>query len=42
MARPEYMRMKLKDIPPEFVKIYNLKKIAASNGTIYVKIQKGM
>jgi hypothetical protein len=36
------MRMKLKDIPPEFVKIYDLKKIAAPNGTIYVKIQKGM
>jgi hypothetical protein len=34
--------MKLKDIPPEFVKIYNLKKIAAPGGTIYVKIQKGM
>ena len=34
--------MKLKDIPPEFVKIYNLKKIAAPGGTIYVKIQKGV
>ena len=42
MVRPEYMRMKLKDIPPKFVKIYDLKKIAAPNGTIYVKIQKGM
>ena len=31
MVRPEYMRMKLKDIP-----------IAAPDGTIYVKIQKGM
>jgi hypothetical protein len=36
------MRMKLKDIPPKFVKIYDLKKIAAPDGTIYVKIQKGM
>jgi hypothetical protein len=34
--------MKLKDIPPKFVKIYNIKKIAAPDGTIYVKIQKGM
>jgi hypothetical protein len=42
MVRPNYMRMKLKDIPPKFVKIYDLKKIAAPDGTIYVKIQKGM
>ena len=34
--------MKLKDIPPKFVKIYDLKKIAAPDGTIYVKIQKGV
>jgi hypothetical protein len=42
MVRPEYMHMKLKDIPPEFVKIYDLEKIMAPNGTIYIKIQKGM
>jgi hypothetical protein len=42
MVCPEYMRMKLKDIPPKFVKIYNLKKFAAPDGTICVKIQKGM
>jgi hypothetical protein len=34
--------MKLKDIPPEFIKIYDLKKIAAPDGTIYIKIQKSM
>ena len=27
MAHPEYMHMKLKDISPKFVKIYNLKKL---------------
>jgi hypothetical protein len=32
MIRPEYMRMKLKDIPPKFDKIYNLKKIVAPDG----------
>jgi hypothetical protein len=42
MFRPKYMRMKFKDIPPEFIKIYDLKKIAAPDGTIYVKIQKGV
>jgi hypothetical protein len=42
MVRPKYMRMKLKDVPPEFVKLYDLEKIAAPYGTIHVKIQKGM
>ncbi len=34
MACPKYMRMKLKDIPPEFVKIYNIEKFAAPDSTI--------
>ena len=38
MARPKYMRMKLKDIPPKFVKLYDQKRIAAPNGTVYIKI----
>ncbi len=42
MARPKCMRMKLKDILPELVKIHDLEKIPAPDGTIYVKIQKGM
>jgi hypothetical protein len=42
MDQPEYMRMKLGDLPPNFVKLYNLKNLANNDGTIYVKIQKGM
>ena len=42
MVRPKYMHMKLKDIPSKFVKMYNLKKTAAPDDTIYFKIQKGM
>ncbi len=34
--------MKLSDLPPEFVKSYNLDKLADHNGTIYMKVQKGM
>jgi hypothetical protein len=42
MERPEYMQMKLSDLPQEFVDLYNLTKIAEDNGNVYIKIQKGM
>jgi hypothetical protein len=42
MEQPEYMRMKINNLPPNFVKSYNLNDLATNNGTIYVKIQKGM
>ncbi len=42
MERPEFMRMKLSDLPEDFVKLYNLTNIADGNGVVYVKIQKGM
>jgi hypothetical protein len=42
MEQPEFMRMKLSDLPKDFVKLYNLTNIADSNGVVYVKIQKGM
>ena len=42
MERPEFMRMKLSDLPPEFVKAYNLDKLADHNGNVYIKVQKGM
>ena len=42
MARPKYMRMKLKDLPAEFVELYNLTDKVNSNGHIHIKIQKGM
>jgi hypothetical protein len=42
MDQPEYMRMKISDLPPNFVKAYNLNDLATNNSTIYIKIQKGM
>jgi hypothetical protein len=34
--------MKVSDVPPNFVKSYNLKDLTNKGNTIYVKIQKGM
>jgi hypothetical protein len=42
MTRPEYMRMKIKDLPKDFVIMYNLANKATSNGFAYIKMQKGM
>jgi hypothetical protein len=42
MDRPEYMHMKICNLPPSFVKAYNLIDLATNDGTIYIKIQKGM
>jgi hypothetical protein len=42
MTRPEYMRMKIKNLPEEFVNLYNLTDKASSDGFVYIKIQKGM
>jgi len=42
MTRPEYMRMKIKDLPEEFVTMYNLTNEATADGFVYIKIQKGM
>jgi hypothetical protein len=36
------MHMKISDLLPDFVKAYNLINLATNNGTIYIKIQKGM
>ena len=42
MDRPEYMHTKISNLPPDFVKSYKLNDLATNDGTIYVKIQKGM
>jgi len=39
MERPEYIRMKLKDLPQEFVDVYNLTKIAEDEGNMYIRMQ---
>jgi hypothetical protein len=42
MARPEFMRMKLADLPKEFARIYKLHDLTNTNKYISIKIQKGM
>eukprot|EP00804_Cyclotella_cryptica_P020437 CCRYP_014425-RA/>CCRYP_014425-RA protein AED:0.04 eAED:0.02 QI:0/0/0/1/1/1/2/0/1218 len=41
MARPEYMRLKLADIPASIIDLYNLQDLA-QDGYVFVRIQKGM
>jgi hypothetical protein len=38
MTRPEYMRIKIKDLLKDFVIMYNLANKATSNGFVYLKI----
>jgi hypothetical protein len=42
MERPEYMRLKLSDLPHNFVDMYDLTKFAQDNDNVCIKIQKGM
>jgi len=39
---PEYMHMKIRDLPEEFISMYNLTNKATSDELFCVKIQKGM
>eukprot|EP00804_Cyclotella_cryptica_P025712 CCRYP_002913-RA/>CCRYP_002913-RA protein AED:0.47 eAED:0.47 QI:0/0/0/1/1/1/2/0/84 len=39
MARPEYMRLKLSDIPAAIIDLYKLRDIA-QDGYVFVRIQK--
>jgi hypothetical protein len=41
MERPEFMRLKLSDIPGNIIDLYKLRDIA-HDGYVYVCIQKGM
>jgi hypothetical protein len=42
MERPEYMRLKLSDIPEEIIVQYKLRDIATPEGYVYSEITKGM
>eukprot|EP00804_Cyclotella_cryptica_P015223 CCRYP_000751-RA/>CCRYP_000751-RA protein AED:0.35 eAED:0.36 QI:0/0/0/1/1/1/3/0/419 len=42
LPRPEYLRLKLSDIPTEIITEYRLDLLAEPDGTIYVLIQLGM
>jgi hypothetical protein len=42
MDRPEFMRLKMADIPKEFIDLYRLRQLATPDEHIYVRVQKGM
>ncbi len=42
MARYEYMRLRIADMPDNVIEHYNLRDKATPDGYIYCKIQKGM
>ena len=42
MKRPEYMKLKITDIPEEIIQEYNLMKLVTQDGYVYCEITKGM
>ena len=38
----ECLKLNLREIPDEIIKLYNLRKKATSDGSVYMEIQKGM
>ena len=42
LKRPEYIRMKLADIPEEIIVEYKLRSKATPDGSIYIVANKGM
>jgi len=42
MARPEYMRLKIDDMPDNVIKQYQLREKSTKDGYVYVEINKGM
>ena len=42
LKRPEYIKIKLSDIPDEIIKEYKLKEKATSNGFVFIEAVRGM
>jgi hypothetical protein len=42
MLNPEYMRLQLDIIPDKIIVAYKLRELAMPNGSVYIKIRKGM
>ena len=42
MKRPEYMRIKITDIPDEVIEHYKLKSLVPQEGYVYCEINRGM
>ena len=42
LKRPEYVKLKLTDIPEEIIVEYKLRELATPDGSVYIEITKGM
>jgi hypothetical protein len=42
LKRPEYIRVKIDDIPEEIINEYKLQEIAKKQGMVYIEVTKGM
>ncbi len=42
MARYEYVRIKIEDIPDEIIKQYNLREKTDTDGYVFIEVSKGM
>ncbi len=42
LARPEYVRIKISDIPEEIINEYNLRSKVTESGNVHIKANKGM
>ena len=42
MGQFEYTKLKLRDLPGDFVKLYNLASKVDKNGFVYLEIRRGM
>ena len=42
LARPEYIRVKLSDLPDEIIDEYKLKSKATKDGSVYIVANRGM
>lgn len=42
MKRPEYIHIKLIDIPEEIIGKYKLRQMATPDGSVYIEVNKGM
>ena len=42
LKRPEYVKIKLRDIPEEIINEYKLQDLATADGNVYIEATKGM
>ena len=42
LKRPEYAKIKMKDIPEEIIVEYKLRDLATEDGNVYIEANRGM